>query len=359
MEGPRHRVLLVDDQALIGKVIERFLASASDIVLEFRRDAVSALEAAASFRPTVILQDLVMPGVEGLDMVRKFRELPATANVPVVVLSSREEPEVKARLFAGGAADYLVKPPEQVELIARIQVHSEAYHRLMERNEAFAALEKSLADLQQELEKSERLLRAILPVSIADRLKEGVSTIAEAFSEVSVLFADLAGFTVFSRDADPRTIVELLDEVFSAFDHLAVELGVEKIKTIGDAYMAVAGVPEFRPDHADAIARMAIGMEEAFAKLARERDIPLGLRIGIHSGPVVAGVIGHQKFSYDLWGDTVNVASRLESHGVPGRIHISSSTRGLLGDHFQFEDRGEIELKGKGLTRTYFLVGPA
>ena len=105
MEGPRHRVLLVDDQALIGKVIERFLASASDIVLEFRRDAVSALEAAASFRPTVILQDLVMPGVEGLDMVRKFRELPATANVPVVVLSSREEPEVKARLFAGGAAD--------------------------------------------------------------------------------------------------------------------------------------------------------------------------------------------------------------------------------------------------------------
>ena len=359
MEGPRHRVLLVDDQALIGKIIERFLEPAPDIVLEFRRDAVSALEAAASFRPTVILQDLVMPDVEGLEMVRRFRELPATANVPVVVLSSLEEPEIKARLFAGGAADYLVKPPEKVELIARIQVHSEAYHRLVERNQAFAALEQSLSDLQREREKSERLLRAILPVSIADRLKEGVATIAEAFSEVSVLFADLAGFTVFSRDADPRGIVELLDQVFSAFDHLAVEFGVEKIKTIGDAYMAVAGVPEFRADHADAIARMALGMEEAFAKLAREQSIPLGLRIGIHSGPVVAGGIGHQKFSYDLWGDTVNVASRLESHGVPGRIHISSNTRALLGDRYLVEDRGEIELKGKGATSTHFLLGPA
>lgn len=359
MAGPRHRVLLVDDQALIGKIVERYLASAPDILLEFRRDAVSALAAAEAFRPTVILQDLVMPDVEGLEMVRRFHQLSATANVPVVVLSSLEEPATKARLFAGGAADYLVKPPEEVELIARIQVHSEAYHRLVERNEAFVALEQSLADLGREREKSERLLRAILPVPIADQLKEGVSTIAEAFPEVSVLFADLAGFTVFSKDADPRNIVELLDEVFSAFDHLAVEEGVEKIKTIGDAYMAVAGVPEPRSDHADAIARMALAMEAKFARLAKTRAIPLGLRIGIHSGPVVAGVIGHQKFSYDLWGDTVNVASRLESHGEPGRIHVSSQTRDLLGGRYRFEERGDITLKGKGPTRTHFLLGPA
>jgi adenylate cyclase len=330
MEGPRHRVLLVDDQALIGKIVERYLASAPDILLEFRRDAVSALAAAEAFRPTVILQDLVMPDVEGLEMVRRFHQLSATANVPVVVLSSLEEPATKARLFAGGAADYLVKPPEEVELIARIQVHSEAYHRLVERNEAFVALEQSLADLGREREKSERLLRA-----------------------------HLAGFTVFSKDADPRNIVELLDEVFSAFDHLAVEEGVEKIKTIGDAYMAVAGVPEPRSDHADAIARMALAMEAKFARLAKTRAIPLGLRIGIHSGPVVAGVIGHQKFSYDLWGDTVNVASRLESHGEPGRIHVSSQTRDLLGGRYRFEERGDITLKGKGPTRTHFLLGPA
>lgn len=359
MEGPRHRVLLVDDQALIGKIVERGLAASSDILLEFRRDAVSAIEAAAIFRPTVILQDLVMPDVEGLEMVRRFGELPATAGVPVIVLSSLEEPATKARLFAGGAVDYLVKPPEEVELIARIKVHSEAYHRLVERNEAFAALQHSLAELGHEREKSERLLRAILPAPIAELLKQGVGTIAQAFPAVSVLFADLAGFTAFSRDADPQGIVELLDEVFSAFDHLAIEVGVEKIKTIGDAYMAVAGVPEPRADHADAIARMALAMEAAFRQLARDRGIPLGLRIGIHSWPVVAGVIGQHKFSYDLWGDTVNVASRLESHGIPGRIHLSAQTRNLLGDSYVFEDRGDVELKGKGLFRTYFLVGPA
>jgi adenylate cyclase len=359
MEGHQHRVLLVDDQALIGKIVERFLASSPDIIFEFRRDAVSAIEAAATFRPTVILQDLVMPDVEGLEMVRRFRDLPATADVPVLVLSSQEEPATKARLFAGGAADYLVKPPEEVELIARLKVHSEAYHRLVERNEAFAALEQSLVDLGHEREKSERLLRAILPAPIAERLKEGAGTIAEAFPAVSVLFADLAGFTAFSRDADPRGIVELLDEVFSAFDHLAIEAGVEKIKTIGDAYMAVAGVPEPRTDHADAIARMALAMEATFQQLARDRAIPLGLRIGIHSGPVVAGVIGHQKFSYDLWGDTVNVASRLESHGLPGRIHVSAQTRNLLGDRYRFEDLGTVALKGKGLVSTHFLLGPA
>ncbi len=359
MEGPRHRVLLVDDQALIGKIVERYVASAADILLEFRRSGAAALEAAVEFRPTVILQDLVMPDVDGLEMVGRFRELSATAHVPVVVLSSLDEPATKARLFAGGAADYLVKPPEEVELIARIQVHSEAYHRLVERNEAFAALEQSLVDLSHEREKSERLLRAILPGPIAERLKEGSGTIAEAFPAVSVLFADLAGFTVFARDADPRGIVELLDEVFSAFDHLAVQTGVEKIKTIGDAYMAVAGVPEPRADHADAIATLALAMEAAFGRMARERGIQLGLRIGIHSGPVVAGVIGHQKFSYDLWGDTVNVASRLESHGLPGRVHVSAQTRTLLGDRYRFEDRGTVELKGKGPVSTYFLLGPA
>jgi len=359
MVSPRHRVLLVDDQPLVGKVVKRCLESAADILLEFRRNGGSALEAAASFRPTVILQDLVMPDVDGLEMVRRFRELSATADVPVVVLSSLEDPATKARLFAGGAADYLVKPPEEVELIARIRVHSEAYHRLVERNAAFAALEQSLSDLRQEREKSERLLRAILPTTIAERLKDGAGTIAEAFPEVSVLFADLAGFTSFSRDVDPQAIVELLDEVFSAFDHLAVEAGVEKIKTIGDAYMAVAGVPEPRADHADAIARVALAMESSFATLAVDRRIPLGLRIGIHSGPVVAGVIGHQKFSYDLWGDTVNVASRLESHGEAGRIHISGRTRALLGDRYRFTDRGDVDLKGKGLIRTHFLLGPA
>jgi adenylate cyclase len=359
MASPRHRALLVDDQSLVGNMVAKLLAGMDDIALEFRQDAASALAAAETFRPTVILQDLVMPDVEGLEMVRRFRRAPATADVPVIVLSAVSEPEKKAELLAGGAADYLVKLPDAVELVARIRIHSEAYHRLVERNAAFAALEQSHVELARERERSERLLRSILPGPIAERLKDSPGTIAEAFTEATVLFADLAGFTAFSRGADPHELVQLLDAVFSEFDRMAAAAGVEKIKTIGDAYMAVAGLPHPQPDHAAAAAEMAFRMRESFAALARDRGLPLDLRIGIHSGPVVAGVIGRDKFSYDLWGDTVNLASRMESHGAPGMIHVSAATRALLGDRYRFEPRGEVIVKGSGPMETFFLLGPA
>ncbi|MFM7290191.1 MAG: adenylate/guanylate cyclase domain-containing protein [Planctomycetia bacterium] len=352
-----HRVLLVDDQAMIGAAVRRLLADQPDIVYEFCQQSAAAMAAAEAFKPTVILQDLVMPGIDGLDMVRQFRGLPQTADVPVIMLSAQEEPVVKARLLEAGANDYLVKLPDQVELIARIRVHSDAYRRLLERNAAFAALERSLAELKLEREKSERLLRNILPEKIADRLKNGESTIADSFQEVTVLFADLKGFTEFSQHTDAQHLVGLLDEIFSAFDHLAHLHGVEKIKTIGDAYMAVAGLPVPRPDHADAVAEMALGMQQAFRDVMASRSLGLEVRIGIHSGAVVAGVIGRHKFTYDLWGDTVNLASRMESHGEPSRIHVSAATRAILGDRYRFADRGEVTVKGKGVMRTFFLLG--
>jgi adenylate cyclase len=355
----RHRVLLVDDQAMIGAAVQRLVAGADDIDFEFRRTAEAALAAAEEFRPTVILQDLVMPDVEGLDMVGRFRELPATAHVPVIVLSAQEEPTIKAQLLGAGASDYLVKLPDEVELVARIRVHSEGYHRLVERNAAFAALEKSLAELREEREKSERLLLNILPAKIAARLKEGEQTIAESFAEASVLFADLSGFTSYSQHVDAQQLVGLLDTIFSAFDHVASAAGVEKIKTIGDAYMAVAGLPVPRADHAEVMSDVALGMQVAFTEAIRGRGVPLELRIGIHSGPVVAGVIGRHKFIYDLWGDTVNIASRMESHGEGGRVHVSAATRDLLVDQFRFESRGAVTIKGKGVMETYFLLGRA
>jgi adenylate cyclase len=359
MDSRPHRVLLVDDQAIIGEAVRRLVADHDDIVFEFCRDWKAAPAVAVDFRPTVILQDLIMPGVDGLEMVAKYRAEAATAAVPVIMLSARAEPVVKARLLDAGASDYLVKLPDQVELVARIRVHSEAYRRLLERNAAFEALEQSLADLKREREKSERLLLSILPQKIAERLKDGEATIAESFASVTVLFADLAGFTEFSQRCDPRQLVGLLDEIFSTFDHLANALGVEKIKTIGDAYMAVAGVPVPRDDHAEAIAAMALGMQDAFRGVIRSRGLAMDLRIGINSGPVVAGVIGRQKFTYDLWGDTVNLASRMESHGEPSRIHVAPATRALLGDAFRFADRGEIAVKGKGMLHTSFLLGRA
>jgi class 3 adenylate cyclase len=359
MTAPIHRVLLIDDQAMIGEAVRRLLAGQHDVAFEFCREWERAVDVAAAFAPTVILQDLIMPGIDGLEMVRHFRRNPATAETPVIVLSAREEPVVKARLLEAGANDYLVKLPDQVELIARIRVHSDGYRRLLERNAAFAELEFSHAELGREREKSERLLRSILPAPIAERLKNGEATIAESFPEVTVLFADLCGFTEFSEHVDPQQVVGLLDEIFSTFDHLAKAHGVEKIKTIGDAYMAVSGLPVPRPDHAEAMAVMAIGMQEAFRGVMRNRGLALELRIGIHSGPVAAGVIGRQKFTYDLWGDTVNLASRMESHGEPSRIHVSPTTRALLGDTFRFADRGEIAIKGRGTLHTSFLLGRA
>ncbi|NDC63326.1 MAG: response regulator [Planctomycetia bacterium] len=351
-EGPRHRVLLVDDQQLIGEAVRRLLAGEADVDFEFCRDADAAIDTATTFRPTVILQDLIMPGIDGLDMVRRFRSKPETADVPVIVLSGRDQAVVKAELLSAGANDYLVKLPDQVELIARIRVHSLAYQRLLERNAAFAALER-------EQQKSERLLLNILPRQIAERLKNGEARIAESFPAATVLFADLAGFTGFSQQVDARHLVDMLDEIFSAFDGLAAFHGVEKIKTIGDAYMAVAGVPTPRADHAIAVAGMALGMLEAFRGLMAGRGLSLDVRIGMHSGPVVAGVIGTHKFIYDLWGDTVNIASRMESHGATGRIHVSQATRDLLDGRFVFEDRGEIAIKGKGTMPTAFLLGRA
>lgn len=358
-DGPPHRVLLVDDQAMIGEAVRRLLATDPGITLEFCRDGRAALEAAERFRPSVILQDLVMPGIDGLDLVRHYRARPATAHVPVIMLSAQEEPVVKAQLLGAGANDYLIKLPDSVELVARVRVHSEAYHRLLERDAAFAALERSLGELKLEREKSERLLLSILPQKIAERLKNGEAKIAETFGETTVMFADLAGFTEFSQHVDARHLVEVLDDIFSTFDGVAEAWGVEKIKTIGDAYMAVAGLPVPRADHAAAVASLALGMQDAFRSLMERRGLALQLRIGIHSGPVVAGVIGTHKFAYDLWGDTVNLASRMESHGESGRIHVSAATRALLGERFLFEERGEVVIKGKGPMRTFFLLGRA
>ena len=210
--------------------------------------------------------------------------------------------------------------------------------------------------LAAERERSERLLLNILPASIAARLKTSEAAIADHSDEVTVLFADIVGFTPLSARKTPQALVQLLDRIFTAFDALADMHGLEKIKTIGDAYMAAAGLPERRADHAEAAARMAQGMLEAVARIAVETGEALSLRIGLHSGPVVAGVIGRKKFIYDLWGDTVNTASRMESHGVPGAVHCSAATAALLGSEFRLDARGTVQVEGKGEMHTFLLV---
>jgi class 3 adenylate cyclase len=209
--------------------------------------------------------------------------------------------------------------------------------------------------IEQKNRENERLLLNILPREIANRLKEGESEIADNFADPTVLFDDLVGFTALSSKTPAAEIVEMLNGLFSRFDQAAKELGIEKIKTIGDCYMAVCGLPGRCPDHAHRMARMALRMVEATRQYGQEKDLNLQLRIGLNSGPVVAGVIGTTKFIYDLWGDTVNLASRMESTGVPGQIQVTRSVYEQLKDRFELESRGTIQVKGKGEIETWLL----
>jgi adenylate cyclase len=212
--------------------------------------------------------------------------------------------------------------------------------------------DRAAAMVASERERSERLLLNVLPEPIAQRLKAGEALIADAVPDAGVLFADIAAFTPLTATMDPHEIVRLLDDVFGGFDELAAARGLEKIKTIGDAYMVASGLLDRTPDHAERLADMALAMQDACRRGGR-----LELRIGIDIGPVVAGVIGRRKFIYDLWGDTVNTASRMESHGLSGTIQVTERTRDRLATAFLFEPRGKIDVKGKGRMGTFLLVG--
>ena len=219
--------------------------------------------------------------------------------------------------------------------------------------------DRAAAALAEEREKSERLLLNVLPEAVAERLKETPGVIADRFDDVTVLFADIVDFTPLSDRMTPDQVVTLLDEIFRRFDALAERLGLEKIKTIGDAYMVAGGLPASRPDHAEAVAEMGLCMLEEVASVVTGDRKRLAVRIGIDSGPVVAGVIGTRKFIYDLWGDTVNTASRMESQGMPGAIQVTERTFNRLRHAYRLERRGPIEVKGKGAMTTYLLVGRA
>jgi|AGSF01.1.fsa_nt_gi Adenylate cyclase, family 3 (some proteins contain HAMP domain) len=237
--------------------------------------------------------------------------------------------------------------PRLLELVSAVATQLGA---LIQRKQA----EESLR-LQQK--QTERLLLNILPKPIAERLQKEQKLIADHFDEVSVLFADLVGFTEFSARKTPTQLVEILNGIFCEFDRLSESHGLEKIKTIGDAYMVVGGLPTAREDHGRAIALLALEMQSALTQFNLKIGESFQLRIGIHSGSVVAGIIGISKFSYDLWGDTVNVASRMESNGMPGKIQVTGATYERLKEQFIFEERGIIEVKGKGKMLTYWLIG--
>jgi class 3 adenylate cyclase len=246
------------------------------------------------------------------------------------------------------------------DLAQQVPVRSE--DELGRLSRSFNAMASSIREQTREIQcknqENERLLLNILPGPIADRLKQGEEPIADHFPEVTVLFSDIVGFTRLSSELPPAELVGVLDEVFSAFDESAHRLGIEKIKTIGDAYMAVAGLTHELDDHVSRMVEMGLEMLRSVDRINRVRGASFKVRVGINCGPVVAGVIGKSKFIYDLWGDAVNLASRMESHGIDGQIQITEDVRRRIGNRFRIEERGEIQVKGKGTVRTYLIADP-
>lgn len=247
----------------------------------------------------------------------------------------------------------------QFDVQVPVETHDELGLLSQTFNRMITSIREKTETIEQKNRENEQLLLNILPEAIALRLKTGETTIADNFPEVTVLFADIVGFTALSARVGPEHLVTLLNRLFSRFDEAAKEAGVEKIKTIGDAYMAVAGLPVSYPDHARRMMTLALEMLRHVRDFREEAHVPLSIRIGINSGPVVAGIIGSSKFIYDLWGDTVNVASRMESHGVADRIHVTRSVVEQLGEEFLFEARGSLDIKGKGAMETWLLRLPA
>lgn len=240
------------------------------------------------------------------------------------------------------------------------QVQSEEVARQVQMLENRRKVEEAERDRQVKLarfQEQEKILHNILPAEIAERILEGEKLIADYCDGVSVFFSDIVDFTKLSEKISPAELVNMLNELFTIFDRIARRHGLEKIKTIGDAYMAVAGVPLPQPDHAERAARFALEVMEAMNEYREKTGNLLEIRAGIHSGHAVAGIIGENKFAYDLWGDAVNTASRMESHGVPGKIQVSDDFKNLLGSRFKFEERGEVEVKGKEKIRTHYLTG--
>src|SRR5262245_4119275 len=345
------RILVVDDTASNRDLLSRRLQRQGHTVLQ-AEDGTAALALIEKESLDLVLLDLMMPGISGYDVLTSLKHDARCREIPVIMISALSELDSVVRCIEAGADDYLAKPFDPVLLQARIGSSLEKKHLRDREREMVEAL-------RIEKDRSERLLLNILPKEIVSRLKGGETVIADQLSNVTILFSDLVGFTKLSSRLSAADLVRLINELFSQFDRLALSLGIEKIKTIGDAYMLVGGLPEPRADHAHAVADMALAMIEVVERMNREFTTPLEIRIGMHSGDVVAGVIGTHKFAYDIWGDAVNIASRMESHSLPNRIQVSAATHRHIQERFRLEPHGSVDVKGKGPMQTYFLLGRA
>jgi len=347
---PHHgEVLIVDDNEMNRDMLCRRLERQGYHITE-AENGRHALELVKTKQFDLILLDVLMPELNGFDTLKILKESKTFSNIPVIMMSAMDEIDSTVRCIEIGAEDYLPKPFNPVLLNARIGATLEK-KRLRDHDQQL------MAQLKVEREKSERMLLNLMPKPIVDRLLKGESNIADSYSEATVVSADCVGFNQAGDDFVPLHVVQLMNDIFSGFDWLVDVHGLVKIKTFGDNYMVVGGVPTARPDHANAAAEMALEMLRITNRFNARNNVEFHIRVGISTGSVMAGIIGRKNFFYHLWGPAVETATQMEKMGSPDTIQVAPSTYERLKNHYLFEERNPMEIKHEGWACPYMLTG--
>jgi len=340
------KILIVDDLPANVLLLERMLAGAGYVSVTSTLDPRAVCALYGTHRHDLIVLDLQMPGMDGFQVMEGLKQIETDGYLPVLVITA--QPEHKLRALRAGAKDFISKPFEVAEVLTRVHNMLEVRLLHVEIRRKNEELQKLFDQVVAERKRSERLALHVPPDSIAARLQARPDVTADSFADVTVVIADIVGFTELAPAASPERLALVLEEIFAAFDVLATQRGLKKIKTLGNSYMAAAGVPVPSGDHAARAAHLALDMVDALGRFNERSGHALQVRIGVATGAVVAGVIGRRMYLYDVWGDAVNMASRMESEGVAGRVQVAESTRRLLGDPFVLEE---------GAMQTWFVGG--
>lgn len=348
---PRHRrqILVVEDEPMNREILSQYLLRLGHEVA-MAENGQQALDMVGCRHYDLILLDIIMPVMDGFQVLAQLKADASLRDIPIIVISSLDDPEHIVQGIRMGADDCLPKPFDPVLLGARVEA-------CLVRKGWRDQEQEYLAIIQAEREKSERLLLQMLPAPIAERMKAGETTIADGFEDVAILMSDIVSFTPLTTRMSPNDLVILLNDIFCMFDDLVLQHDLEKIHAYGDEFIVAAGLIQPRKDSVAAVADLALAMVQGLKDYNAGHNCSVEMRIGIDTGPVIAGVIGTAKISYDLWGDAINTASRMQSHGLPGRIHLTEKAYRRLQGKYLCEDRGLIQVKGKGEMHTYFLLG--
>ncbi len=353
-EQKETNILIVDDTNFNLRLLSQMLGQ-HGYKIRVATSGALALQLVQTNPPDLILLDIMMPEMDGYQVCQRLKADGATRDIPIIFISALEATEDKVNAFVAGGVDYITKPFRLEEVLARVRTHLSL--RALQKNleEKNIQLRHYAEELEREKLKSDRLLLNILPASVANDLKETGATTPRTFENVTALFLDIVDFTDVSAGLDPVVLIGELNEMFTAFDNIVEENECERIKTVGDAYLAVCGMPEENDQHARHIIQSAIEVIKYLEARNKSAALQWRVRIGLHSGPVVGGVVGIKKYIYDVFGDTINTAARMQTLSEPMRINVSESTCRLVGEQFRLLERGPAAVKGKGTMRMYFV----